>query len=173
MSDYHYALSKIRKITIQITVQIQCSVESFRTETSVWFAAPIHVWSTLARRRSTTSTTRQSCLRATTAPPKSSFSSAGRTPATSGPSVASYSSSTLASLSFRFSSHSPSLFTFVVCTVVHTYNLRGNITNLFNEIINNNYIFLTKGQGNRSLLNISSHSLGFIEKTQFHSSSYL
>ena len=44
---------------------------------------------------------------------------------------------------------------------------------VFNEIINNNYIFLTKGQGDRSLQNISSHSLGFIEKTQFHSSSYM
>ena len=40
---------------------------------------------------------------------------------------------------------------------------------VFNEIINNNYeyIFLTKVQGDRSLQNISSHSLGFIEKTQF------
>ena len=44
---------------------------------------------------------------------------------------------------------------------------------VFNEIINNNYIFLTKKQGDRSLQNISSHSLGFIEKTQFHSSSYM
>ena len=43
------------------------------------------------------------------------------------------------------------------------FNLRGNITNLFNEIINNNYIFLNKGQVDRRLQNISSHSLGFIE----------
>ena len=44
---------------------------------------------------------------------------------------------------------------------------------VFNEIVNSNYIFLTKGQHARSLQNISSHSLGFIEKTQFHSSSYM